>query len=192
MTMLERIVVALVRIQDYIPLLYVLLFLTALWVIVLSLMSRGLWLDRPAIRFVALFFELDTRGMVCLASSWCKLVLFILLVVNFQLYDLSYYLFLLVIGLPYCLFGGGFLRIFGRCFWMSLQMLGLLSTNILCGYIQQVRNTIPYMILYILLSGFFILFGIYLFLTELNDISTERRVNIEALERKARQQRENT
>ena len=62
---------------------------------------------------------------------------------------------------------------------MSVEFAGLLSCGLICGYIRDMQAGLRYYLIYIAMALFTALFGLYIFLTELDDISNGRSANLE-------------
>ena len=137
------------------------------------------WVDQRRFRWLSLFLGLGGWDCLRLACAWIKLLLLISLLAVFRKLGVSHYLMFLVPGVIQCLSVRGALRVPGRLVWFALQFVALLSCNMVCGYIQDVAAETFLYVLYICMALFTALFGVYLFLTELNDISAGRSANLE-------------
>ena len=60
--------------------------------------------------------------------------------------------------------------------WTALQTAGLLSANLICGYILDMDGSIGFLVVYVAMGMFLFLLGIYLFLLELDGISAARLI----------------
>ena len=66
-------------------------------------------------------------------------------------------------------------------------MAGLLAVNLICGYIKDMAGGAIFVVLYVIMGLFLAMFSVYLFLVELNTLSSGREVTAEQL---AREQQE--
>lgn len=149
---------------------------TLLALIVLFFLCRNAWLPDSRFRLAGLFFGLDRRGRIRLACAWVKLIFSLVFVVGFQRLLLQYLMFLLP-GALLALSDAGLQKKASSLFWLTLQTVGLLSTNLICGYIQEMGMDVGFFLVYMAMGLFLILFSAYLFLNELAAISIQRDVD---------------
>ena len=69
----------------------------------------------------------------------------------------------------------------GSLLWLLLQLAGLVSVNLICGFIRDMAGSGGFILIYVAMGLFLILFSVYLFLNEINSISMQRDVDAEAL-----------
>lgn len=141
-------------------------------VIVVPMLSR-LRMNSRAFGWLSVFYELRGTGCVRLACAWTKLWLLVIFLALFDDLSMQEYILFLVPGLFYVLTGKA-KGIFGRLFWFLVELMGLFTANVVCSYILDMRPGMIFTLIYAALSVFMVLFGIYLFMTELNDISGTR------------------
>lgn len=165
--------------QPLIPYMLVVALATAGVLPVLLLLGRGVWVDRGRFRWMGLFLGLGRWDCLRLGCAWIKLLVLLSFLVSFQKLGMAQYLLFLVPGLVQCLSGRELPRIPGRLVWLGLELVALLSCNMVCGYIRDVNAGTLYYVIYIFMALFAALFGVYLFLTELNDISAGRSTDLE-------------
>lgn len=142
-------------------------------------LSRTVWVDQRRFRWLGLFLGLSGWDCLRLACAWIKLLLLISFLAAFRKLGTPHYLMFLAPGVLQCMSVRGALRVPGRLVWFALELAALLSCNMVCGYIRDVTADTFFYLLYICMALFTALFGIYLFLTELNDISAGRGTNFE-------------
>jgi len=152
---------------------------TILLLPVLLHLGRRVWVDQRRFRWLSLFLGLSGWDCLRLACAWIKLLLLISYLAAFRKLGVSQYLMFLAPGVIQCLSVRGALRVPGRLVWFALEFVALLSCNMVCGYIRDVAADTLFYVLYICMALFTALFGVYLFLTELNDISAGRGTNFE-------------
>lgn len=169
----------LVQVEPLLPLLLIVAVPTLIALPVLLLASRGLWVDRRAFHWLGLFLGLKGWDCVRLAGAWVKLLLLLAYLIFFQKLSAANYLLVLIPGIVYCGSARDLARIPGRLVWFFLELVALMSCNLLCGYIRDVNGAALVVAAYVLMAAFTALFGVYLFLTELNDISAGRRTKLE-------------
>lgn len=142
-------------------------------------LGKRVWVDQRRFRWLGLFLGLSGWDCLRLACAWIKLLLLISFLAVFRKLGAPQYLMFLVPGVLQCLSARGALRVPGRLVWFVLEFAALLSCNMVCGYIRDVTAETLFYVLYICMALFTALFGVYLFLTELNDISAGRGTNFE-------------
>ena len=72
-------------------------------------------------------------------------------------------------------------RAMANLLWAMLDLLGLLSANLVCGYVLDMDGGMGFVLLYVAMGLFLALFNIYLFLNELDYISDQRSVDPEQI-----------
>ena len=137
--------------------------LTAAALVFLLLYSRNVWVDSRRFRLAGLFFGMNGRCSLRLACVWLKLI------------------FLLITGGISALCAEGVKGRLGSLLWLLLQLAGLVSVNLICGFIRDMAGSGGFILIYVAMGLFLILFSVYLFLNELNSISMQRDVDAEAL-----------
>lgn len=163
------------------PLLPYLIFVTAATLLVLPLvlaLSKNVWVDQERFRWVSIFFGLRLSDSLRLACGWIKLLVLVAYLVGFQKLGVLHYLLILVPGLIYALSPHSLLQIPSRIFWLALELVGLVSSNLVCGYIRDMSAGVGFWVVYIMMAVFTALFGGYLFFMELNDISAGRSADV--------------
>lgn len=144
---------------------------------VLLLLCRNTWVGEKGFRLVGIFFGLNGRGSVRLACAWLKLIFLLVFVLSFQKLTLLHYLMMALPGVILTLCGQGLSGRLRGFLWLLLQTAGLLSVNLVCGYIRDMSGGMGFLLLYIAMGLFLILFSLYLFLNELAGISAQRDVD---------------
>ena len=122
---------------------------------------------------------MNRRCSLWLACAWLKLVFLLVFVLGFQKLVLMHYLMVLIPGLVAALCASGFRGRVGSLLWLLLQTAGLLSVNLICGYIRDLSGTEGFLLIYVVMGIFLLLFSVYLFLNEVNAISAQRDVDAE-------------
>ena len=144
----------------------------------LGVVARRTWVNKRRFDFTAIFFELNRWSCVRLACSWVKLVLV-----------LSYFLVLGRIG------AGHYLLLLIPCVMYSVEPLrwyrtpvnllsslataaGVLIASVLQSYIRDMELGFLSKVACVSLCVLIAVYAVYLFVTELNNISQERRVHL--------------
>lgn len=155
--------------------------LTAAVLVFLLLYSRNVWVDSRRFRLAGLFFGMNGRCSLRLACVWLKLIFLLVFVLSFQKLSLLHYLTLLITGGISALCAEGVKGRLGSLLWLLLQLAGLVSVNLICGFIRDMAGSGGFILIYVAMGLFLILFSVYLFLNEINSISMQRDVDAEAL-----------
>lgn len=179
MTLQEFALRILAAIRPLIPYLVAAAAATLGALVILLAFSRDIWTRKGRFSWLSLFFDLGRGDTLRLSCVWLKLVLAVLYLLAFQKLTNVHYLLFLMPGLVWCLDPKALLRLPGRLMWLVLELAGLLSANLICGYIRDVDGSPWYWAAYVLLSIFVIQFALYLFLTEAQEVSSERRASLE-------------
>ena len=153
---------------------------TVLAMVATYLMAIDTWFDQKRFRVTGIFYGLNGYDCYRLAVSWVRLLLTVFFIAAFHpLEDVSLIAYLMV-GVLYILDVRKPKRILKNLFWMVLITAGLLAANLVCGYIGTLvtKDVIAYAV-YVFMGVFMALFAFYLFMQELEDISTDRRIDPE-------------
>lgn len=181
MSVIELLLRALSELKPLLPGMIAAVVMTVLALVGLLLCCKNAWVDSRRFRLVGLFFGLNGRCSLRLACAWLKMIFLVVFVVGFQKLFLIHYLMILIPGLISVLCGDGFAGRISSLFWLVLQTAGLLSVNLICGYIRDLSGSGGFVLIYITMSVFLILFSVYLFLNEVNAISLQRDVDAEQI-----------
>ena len=148
--------------------------LTIVLAVFLSLRCRNVWFNKKNFKWMGLFYSLSAFDSVRIASAWIKLCLVVIFLCRFKPLALPEYFMLAIVGLltiadikhPGTIITGFFA--------ILIQIIGLISANVVCSYIIDLQPGFMFMFAYILMAIFLSLYGVYMFLTELNNISKGR------------------
>lgn len=174
MTVEEFLIRMLAAIKPMAPAAITVLAVTTALTVMLAIQARGMWVNHPHFRRLGLFFALSKNECLRLACAWIKLLLLIVYILSFRKMDGMDYILFLTPALVYALSVREPLLIPGRLLWIVLETIGLLSANLVCGYYHDMRGEPVFLIVYVVMAIFMLLFGCYLFLTEIDDISEGR------------------
>lgn len=175
----ELLIRTMAQVFPLLPYMLVVAISSAIVLPVLLILSRGLWADQRRFRFLSLFFALSARESICLACVWIKLLLLVSFLVSFQKLDVPQYLLFFLPGAIYVLWTRRKTRLLGRALWLVLESAALMSCSLICGYIQYVHAGLHFIVVYVIMAVFTALFGVNLFLLELDDISAGRKMDLE-------------
>ncbi len=176
MSVVEFLLRVLSELKPLLPCMTAAAVLTAIALVFLLLYSRNIWVDSHRFRLAGLFFGLNGRCSLRLACAWLKLIFLLVFVLGFQKLGLLHYLVFLIPGIISALCAGGIGGRISSLLWLVLQGVGLLSVNLICGYIRDLSGTAGFLLIYAAMGLFLILFSVYLFLNEVNSISVQRDV----------------
>ncbi len=151
--------------------------LTVIMLLFLSLMSRNLSFESHRFGWLSLFYKMNGYTYFRLSCAWLRLVYLISILVLFRPLEPIHYVMYIMIGLLYLLDIKAPHRIMSNLLNLTLELIGVIATNVLCGYMIEVFMDFQYLAIYILISVFFGCFGIYVFLLQLIHISDEREVD---------------
>ena len=174
MSVVEFLLRVLSELKPLLPCMATAIVLTVVVLVFLLLYSRNIRVDSRRFRLAGLFFGLNGRCSLRLACAWLKLIFMLVFVLGFQKLSLLHYLMLLIPGVLSALCAGGIGRGISSLLWLALQTVGLLSVNLICGYIRDLSGTAGFFLIYAAMGLFLILFIVYLFLNEVNSISVQR------------------
>lgn len=179
MTLQEALLIIFRSAEPLLPFMAAVGLLTCVALAVLLVMSRGLWFDRPAFRWLGLFYGLDKGGCLRLACAWLKFCVLLTYLVAFQKLTTAHYLLFLVPALIFSVPLHQLTELPANLLGVFMELVGLVAANVVCGYYQDLHPGVGFLLVYILISLFLALYAVYLFLTELNVISNGRRVHVE-------------
>ena len=179
MSILELLLRVFSELKPILPAMIAAVASTLLALVVLLVCSKNVWLESRRFHLVGLFFGLNGRSSLRLACVWLKLIFLVVFVVGFQKLTLLHYLTFLLPGLIAALCGAGFFGRISSLFWLMLQAVGLISVNLICGYIRDLAGGVGFVLVYVAMGVFLVLFSVYLFLNEVNTISMQRDIDAE-------------
>lgn len=181
MTFKEVVLLTLHASKGFIVPLAVTIGVTAIALIALRASAKGTWINKPMFNAVALFFEIGAWSRIRLASSWVKLWLALSYFTIIDKLSAGHYA---LFAIPCILFALEFrkpIRIPLNLLSSAAPAAGLLITNVLRSYIRDMDLGLIAQIACVVLMILVAVYALYLFLTELNNISQERRVRLEKI-----------
>lgn len=165
----------LVFIRPLLPIALTVLGLTTVAVLILAAFSKRMNVEQKRFRWLGLFFNLSILDCVRIACSWLKLVLVAVYLVAFESLVAGDLILILVPGLIGAIRFHSFRNTVSNILWLVVEFAALISTNLVCGFIHTFNSGIAMMAVYVCMAVFTVLLAVFLFLTELGEIS-ERRV----------------
>lgn len=150
--------------------------LTVLVLPPLTLLCNRTWVSDRGFCIGSLFFGLTGTEILRLSCAWLRLIFLLVFIISFKKMNLLGYWIFLLPSLIAALCGETYPKKLNGLLWTALQTAGLLSANLICGYILDMDGSIGFLIVYIAMGLFLSLLGIYLFLLELDGISLARFV----------------
>ena len=147
---------------------------------VLYFLAGDVWFDHARFRVLGVFFGLGNYDCYRLSLSWIRLLLTIYFVVSFRELDTVAIVAFLMIGILYVLDLRKPRRIIKNALWMLIVTASLFAVNLVCGYIKTlITFDWKAWVIYVFMSIFMCLFALYLFMQELEDISSDRKLDPE-------------
>ena len=173
----ETILRMLYLLEPLVPAVLITAGLTAAMMLLLVLPCSRFWPDdRRGNRWLGLFFGLHGWDYVRLACVWLRFCLCVTLLLPFLRLTAQHYV-LYAVPMVVGLWGGAPGRWVGRLLGDAALFAGVLLTELLFSYWQGVGGSFAVLSLYVVLSLFVLLFNIYLFLLELENISGDRKTH---------------
>jgi len=161
------------------PLSYVLIvcaIITFAMAVLLLIFSRNMWITNKKFKYFSIFFSLGPVQKWRLAACWMKFLVLIIYVVTFQKLQANHFAVFVILAIISVLSKRGILKLLSNIISNAVEGFGLYAINMICAYIYDAGSNAVYIAIYIAASLFIIVYGIYIFLNELNDISEERKL----------------
>lgn len=181
MSVVELTLRVLSQLRPALPALIAAIVLTLAASIGLAVYTRGVWVHEKRFSLGGLFFGLNGTDAVRLSCAWLRLIFLLVFLVCFQKLELLHYEMLLIPSILFSVTEKKLMRAGASLLWAMLDLLGLLSANLVCGYILDMNGGMGFVLLYAVMGLFLALFNIYLFLNELDYISDQRSVDPEQI-----------
>ena len=181
MSITELLLRVLAQLRPTLPALIIAGVLTLAVSLVLTVYVRDIWVQEKLFSLGGLFFGLGGTDAVRLSCAWLRLIFLIVFLVSFQKLELLHYEMLLIPNVLFSVMEKKLTRAAANLLWAMLDLLGLLSANLVCGYVLDMDGGMGFMLLYVTMGLFLALFNIYLFLNELDYISDQRSVDPEQI-----------
>ncbi len=165
------------QLKPLLPSVVAVVIVTVLTMIYLYLVGRFAWLKSKKFSLASIFFGLDGIGVVHISCAWLRLLFPIIFIISFQKLVLIQYMMIIIPGLMMVFFSGSLSGALSSLFNLVLELAGIVSASLICGYITEMHAGTGFKLIYAAIGIFMILFGIYLFLQDLDRISISRKVD---------------
>lgn len=138
-------------------------------------------MSRKTFGWYSVLYSIDEIECVRLSGAWIRTILILSYLISCQRMNILHYIFLIIAGMLSIVSAKEPIRIPARFLWFILELAGLFACNLIITYTKDMRAGVIFMVIYVLMSIFEGLFAIYLFVTELSDISSARSNNLEEI-----------
>ena len=170
----ETILRVLYLLKPLVPTVLIVAALTMAALLLLVLPCGRFWINKRSASWLGMFFCLRGRGCVHLACVWLRFCLCIALLIPLSQITAQHCLLLVVPMVTELLADTSLKHLVGRILGDIALLAGVLLANLLFGYMQGSGGDIVPSSLYVVLCIFVLLFNIYLFLLEIENISENR------------------
>ncbi|GEM_PF-4222899 len=162
-------------IEPAVPQVIVCFAATAVALIALMTFGDMIWINQKRFKLYGIFYGLSTYDCLRLAVSWIRLILTISIVAMFRELATIHYIVYAIEGIIFVCDIKRPSRIFINLVWFILQFLGIVATSLLCDYIKSMMYvSVSIWVIYIFLSLFLVIFSIFIFLNEIDQVSQDR------------------
>ena len=175
MTLQEFLVRMLVFIQPLLPVALAVLAVTTAAVLLLAGLSRNMRADQKRFQWLGLFFDLSLLDCARIGCAWLKLVLVSVYLIAFRSLTAADIILILVPSLLGAVRFHNVRGTIGNLLWLAVEFAALISTNLVCGFINTFSSGAGMMAIYVCMAVFTALLALFLFLTELGEISERRQ-----------------
>ncbi len=138
--------------------------------------ARSVWVKHKRFALPSLFFGLNNKNVVRLACAWMRLIFPIVFLLSLKEPVLIQYLMILIPGLILVILSESFLKAISTLLYLVLELAGIFSAGLICGYITEVGAGAGLWLIYGAIGIFMVLFMIYLFLQDIERISMSRKI----------------
>lgn len=152
---------------------------TLLAALVLAVMTNKLWVGDRSWKWLGLFFCLDGRQAVAFSCAWLKLLLMAVFLIAFRELEVLHYFTFAVPGIVMCIASGSVSAALSCFFWTFLEVWAIFAANLVCTYYLSISSNVWLMVVYIFMSIFVMLLGVYRFLMETEAVSAARKIRPE-------------
>ena len=174
MKLREFLVRMLVFIQPLLPIALAVLVLTTLAVLCLAAFAKKLNLDQKRFRWLGLFYNLSLLDCIRVACSWLKFAMIIVYLVAFKSLTSADLMLVLLPGIAGAIRFHSTKKTVSNILWLVVESAAFISTNLVCGFIHTFNSGLGMLVIYVCMAIFTVLLAVFLFLTELGEISERR------------------
>lgn len=144
---------------------------------VFLLLGRQCWIGKRSFKYLGIFYEIGIWEAVRLSLSWIRFVLTLAFVFSYKELETVHYVLYLMIGILFLPEFKEPLHFLTNIFWLALETIGVFTVSILSGYLSSLYQVGFWLsFVYWLIAVFVALFSLYLFLAEMEGISSGRSV----------------
>ncbi len=165
--------------RPLVPYIIVLLAVTVLMFTLILYLGRNLWTDNKHFKTIGIFFHLTPTLAVKMGCAWLKLCLLFIYVFGFRPLDLIHYIAFGVLCIFTIIINKNIMEMVNQALSVSIQFAGIVASNILFSYIVQFDVSVSYVVAYAIIGILVLLYSLYVFISEIEYISNERRVKFE-------------
>ena len=144
---------------------------------ILSFFTRKLWVGDRNWKRLGIFFSLNFKQRISLSCAWLKLVIMLLYLVILRELDTIHYFVLALTAVIMCIFSEPVSAVLEIFFWSFLELWAVFAANLVCSYYLTISSSAVVMAIYIFMSIFVLLLGVYRFIMETDLISESRTIN---------------
>lgn len=178
------------RLEPMVPVMVFTAGTTAVLIVVLAILASDVWIDDRKFRFLGVFFGLNSYDIYRLTLGWVRLLMTLFYVVAFRNLELEtsfgqvirspQFSLYLLIGVLYVADYKRPMLILRNLAWFLIICCGLFATSIMCGYMRTLPGfSLGAFIVYACMGSLVFLFAAYLFITELDEVSRNRKIDPE-------------
>jgi len=175
MTLQEFLVRMLVFVRPLLPIALAVLAVTTAAVLFLAAVSRNMNVEQKRFRWLGIFFDLPVVDCIRLACAWLKLVLVVVYLAAFRSFIEADIILFLIPGILGAIRFHNIRSTIGNLMWLVVEFAALTSTNLVCSFIHTFNSGIGMMAVYVCMAVFTALLALFLFLSELGEISERRQ-----------------
>lgn len=166
-------------IKPLVPCIIVILAITSIVFFYILGASKGMWFNKKSFDYFGIFMELNSTLAIKLACAWIKLITVCFYVIAFTSLEAIHYVFLIVPCIGIIVINTNLMEGITHIVSILIQFVAVLAANILCGYIRDFELKATYLSIYILIAILVIVYSIYIFITELDLVSSRRSIKVE-------------
>lgn len=171
--MSQKLIEILSTFQDYMLMSTITILIIAFAILLLTIDYN---LQKRRTMFLGIFVNLDTPNVVKLSCVFLKLLFIVFCVISMKTLNQAHYLYLVMLIILINLLKFKFKTIPFSIINNVLLVGGLIFANIISEFINQVRFELDIAIVYWLWGIFLMLYAVYIFLNEIGQIMTGKRV----------------
>ncbi len=134
---------------------------------------------------LGIFYELGISQAVRLSCSLIKLCLIFFYLVMFQELAFVHYLFLAIPCVIIIIEKNSPIKIISNAISIVIQIIAVLTTNLLCSYILTFNMGLIFILVYVLIAIATLFYSVYIFIVEMDAISAKRSIDEKQLSKRS-------